>query len=53
MSIRDIIEGYITLRNLKKQGFVEEDNLSLGDFLRLVLVAEKNVRKGVKVDEKK
>lgn len=56
MKLRDIIEGYITLRTLKKNGFIEEDNLTFGGFLKLVFNAEKNIRvldRGDGVDEDK
>lgn len=57
MNLIDIIEGYLTLRKLKREGYVEEDNLTFGGFLKLVFNAEKNIRnmekKGVDVNEDK
>lgn len=54
MLIKDIIEGYVVLRELKRQGYVEEDGLGLKEFMRLAFNAEKNMRnKGVDIDEKK
>lgn len=56
MNLRDIIEGYITLKTLKKNGYIEEDNLTFGGFLKLVFNAERNVKnieKGVGNDEDK
>lgn len=44
MLIKDIIEGYFVLRELKKRGYVEEDGLGMRDFLNLVFEAEKNVK---------
>lgn len=44
MLIKDIIEGYFVLRELKKRGYVEEDGLEMRDFLRLVFEAEKYVK---------
>lgn len=53
MLIKDIIEGYVVLRELKRQGYVEEDGLGLKEFMRLAFNAEKNMKKGVDVNEKK
>lgn len=49
MIIKDIIEGYFVLRDLKKRGYVEEDGLSLKQFINLVCNAERNVRKNMEV----
>lgn len=54
MIIKDIIEGYFTLRYLKKHGYVEKDGLSLYEFTKLVVGAEKNIKNNeVKRDEDK
>lgn len=54
MIIKDIIEGYFTLRYLKKHGYIEEDGLSLCEFIKLVVGAEKNIKnKGVEKNEDK
>lgn len=54
MKIFDIIEGYFTLKYLMKKGFVEDDGMSLGAFIKLVNGAEKNVlKKGDDVNEEK
>lgn len=50
MIIKDIIEGYFVLRKLKKLGFIEEDGLSLKEFINLVCNAEKNIRNRVEVE---
>lgn len=49
MIIKDIIEGYFTLRYLKKHGYVEEDGLGLKDFINLVCNAERNIKNCVEV----
>lgn len=56
MNIRDIIEGYVTLKFLQRKGFVEDDKLGFGAFIKLVTGAEKNIlneNKGVGKDEDK
>lgn len=50
MIIKDVIEGYFVLRDLKKRGYVEEDGLSLKQFIQLVCNAEENIKKRVEVD---
>lgn len=50
MIIKDIIEGYFVLRDLKKRGYIEEDGLGLKEFIKLVCNAEENIRKRVEVD---
>lgn len=50
MIIKDVIEGYFVLRDLKKRGYVEEDGLSLRQFIQLVCNAEKNIKNRVEVD---
>lgn len=52
MKLRDILEGYFAIRELNKKGFFEDDNLRLGDYIRLCAKAESKV-KGVDVDEDK
>ncbi len=53
MLIKDIIEGYFCLRELKRRGFVEEDGLGMREFLNLVFQAEKNFKNmEVRGDEK-
>ena len=44
MIIKDIIEGYFVLRDLKKRGYVEDDGLGLKQFMKLVFNAERNVK---------
>lgn len=44
MIIKDIIEGYFVLRDLKKRGYIEEDGLGLKEFINLVCNAEKNIK---------
>ena len=54
MIIKDIIEGYFTLRYLKKHGYVEKDGLSLYEFTKLVVGAERNIKnKEVEKNENK
>lgn len=54
MKILDIIEGYFTLKYLMKKGFVEDDGISFGSFMKLIEGAEKNImNKEVAVDENK
>lgn len=43
MNIQDIIEGYITLKFLKKQGYIEDDKLNFKSFISLIFNAEKNI----------
>ena len=50
MIIKDIIEGYFALRELKKMCYVEEDGLGLGEFIKLVCNAYKNIKNRVEVD---
>lgn len=50
MIIKDIIEGYFVLRELKKRGYIEEDGLGLKEFIKLVCNAERNVKKRVEVE---
>ena len=53
MKIRDVIEGYFTLKYLQRKGFVEDDDLSLGTFIKLVNGAENNIyTKGDDANEK-
>ena len=51
MIIKDIIEGYFVLRDLKKRGYVEEDGLGFAEFVKLVCNAERNVKKRVEVKD--
>lgn len=44
MIIKDILEGYFVLRELKKRGYVEDDGLGLKEFIKLVVGAEKNIK---------
>lgn len=44
MIIKDIIEGYFVLRDLKRRGYVEDDGLGLKQFMELVFNAERNVK---------
>lgn len=54
MIIKDIIEGYFVLRDLKKRGYIEEDGLGLKEFINLVCNAEKNIKNNeVKKNEDK
>ena len=54
MIIKDVIEGYFVLRDLKKRGYVEEDGLSLKQFINLVCNAERNIKnKEVEKNENK
>lgn len=54
MLIRDIIEGYVVLRELKRQGYVEEDGLGLKEIIKLAFNAEKNMKNiGVEANEDK
>lgn len=53
MIIKDVIQGYFTLRFLKKKGFIEDDKLSFCNFIKLVFQAEQNMRKGVDNNEDK
>lgn len=50
MIIKDIIEGYFVLRDLKRRGYVEEDGLGLAEFVKLVCNAERNIKNRVEVD---
>ena len=50
MIIKDIIEGYFVLRDLKKRGYIEEDGLGFVEFVKLVCNAERNVKKRVEVE---
>ena len=45
MIIKDVVQGYFVLRDLKRRGYVEDDGLSLKQFIELVFNAERNVRK--------
>lgn len=49
MIIKDIIEGYFVLRDLKKRGYIEEDGLSLKQFINLVCNAERNIKNRMEV----
>lgn len=51
MLIKDIIEGYFVLRKLKKEGYVPEDGLGLGNFIQLVCNAEQNIKNRVEVKD--
>lgn len=53
MDLLEILQGYYTLRKLKKEGYVEDDKLSLGGFVKLVLEANRSIynRKDVDGDE--
>lgn len=48
MILKDIIEGFFVLRELKRRGFVEEDGLSMKEFINLVFTAENNVKEMTK-----
>lgn len=50
MIIKDIIEGYFVLRDLKKRGYIEEDGLGFGEFVKLVCNAERNIKNRVEVE---
>ena len=50
MIIKDIIEGYFVLRDLKRRGYIEEDGLGLKEFINLVCNAEKNIRNRAEVE---
>ena len=54
MNLRDIIEGYQVIRKLKKDGYVQDDEIGLGEFIRMVIQAERNIKaREEKSNEKK
>lgn len=53
MNLRDIIEGYQVIRKLKKDGYVQDDEIGLGEFIRMVFQVERNIRVREKEELKK
>lgn len=44
MNLRDIIEGYQVVKHLQKNGYVQDDKIGLGEFIRMVIQADRNIK---------